>query len=74
MGLGPQATAPVTSSAPDFSDPDCLKKLSDELPFGWEAARDYSTNRVYYRNRLTQTTTFDSPLTNANVDILPSGL
>lgn len=38
-----------------------MKELSDELPDGWEACRNYANNMVYYVDHNTQTTTYLRP-------------
>ena len=38
-----------------------MKELSDELPDGWEACRNYANNMVYYVDHNTKTTTYIRP-------------
>ena len=65
------ATAP---QGPQLDKSKSMVLLSEKLPTGWEAARDYSSNRVYYIDHNTKTTTFVSPTTGTIVEIPPHSI
>ena len=65
-----RGTAPYGNGAPQPAAPEVrpkleksrsMKELSDELPDGWEACRNYANNMVYYVDHNTKTTTYIRP-------------
>lgn len=65
-GTGPYApkpAAPASQAAvrPTLEKSRSMKELSDQLPDGWEACRNYANNMVYYIDHNTKTTTYIRP-------------
>lgn len=59
-GDGAPVPAPVAVK-PKLEKSRSMKELSDELPDGWEACRNYANNMVYYVDHNTTTTTYVRP-------------